>query len=74
MKESDMKNGELKMTLKECVDFIADYFKGDYEKMLIWFDADNIALGGVSPMWMIKVGRTEKLIKFIENIKEENHP
>lgn len=62
------------MNLNDCVEFVRDFFQGDDEKMLLWFDADNIALGGVSPIWMIKSGRKEKLIKFIEGIKEGNNP
>lgn len=53
-------------TLEEGFKFVLDYFKGDYEKTLMWFYIPNPALGLVSAAHMIMHGRTEKLLKFLE--------
>lgn len=39
---------------------------------LKWFTTSNPLLGNVSPIWMIKNGRENKLLKFIENCIDEN--
>jgi len=38
-----------------------------YAKGILWFETPNPLLGGISPLDMIKIGRHEKLFKFIDN-------
>jgi hypothetical protein len=48
------------------------FFKGDVEKKRLWMRTENPHLGGITPNFMIEIGREEKLLKFIETSKEEN--
>ncbi len=50
------------------------FFFQDKEKLALWFETDNVLLGGVSPNDIITVGRVEKLEKFINSSLDENHP
>jgi len=38
-----------------------------YTKGVLWFETPNPLLGGITPLDMIKMGRHEKLFKFIDN-------
>lgn len=61
--------------LKEISDLqikVREFFKCN-EKAYKWFVAKNILLGGVSPLDMIRMGRIEKLKKWINNALEENN-
>ena len=60
------------MTLEEAFEAIRDHYNGDFNKTLRWFYYENLLLGNIRPMEMIINGRTNKLIKFIENTLEEN--
>lgn len=57
---------ERKMTLEEALNLVKCYFKKEPEKYNLWLTTKNPFLGGVSPVWMIAVGRQDKLINFIE--------
>lgn len=59
-------------TLEDGFKFLLEFFKGDYEKALMWLYIPNPALGNVSAMHMIMHGRTEKLLKFLQNAHEGN--
>lgn len=52
---------------------IKDFFKNDEAKTIAWFNCPNPGLGGITPLHMIKVGRSAKLIKFIESSLEGNY-
>lgn len=41
-------------------------FDGDVTKTVVWFDTVNPMLGGLSPLEMMKFGRTKKLEKFVD--------
>jgi hypothetical protein len=43
------------------------HFNGDTDKVWLWLQERNPALGCVSPWEMIKSGRVEKLKKFIDS-------
>lgn len=47
-------------------------FFGDPEKAELWMNTPNPLLGDISPDLMIKIGREDKLMKFIENAINEN--
>lgn len=47
------------------INMVAQAFEGDAEKTFAWFRARNPMLGDVSPKEMIRLGRYERLRKFI---------
>ena len=53
--------------IANTVNLVADAFEGDVEKTVAWFRARNPLLGDVSPKEMIRLGRYERLRKFIIN-------
>ena len=46
---------------------VATIFDGDAEKTCIWFKTKNPMLGGISPRDMVRMGRQDRLRKFIVN-------
>jgi hypothetical protein len=53
--------------IANTINLVADAFDGDVEKTISWFRARNPSLGDVSPKDMIRLGRYERLRKFIIN-------
>ena len=53
--------------IAQTVNLVAQMFDGDAEKAVAWFKARNPMLGDVSPREMIRLGRYERLRKFIVN-------
>lgn len=51
---------------------VIDYFKGDMEKVILWYRTSNPHLGWMQPVEMIVLGRERKLNKFIKNTIEGN--
>jgi hypothetical protein len=51
--------------IAHTVNMVAQAFDGDSQKTLAWFRARNPLLGDVSPKEMIRLGRYERLRKFI---------
>lgn len=49
------------------INMVAKFFDGDVDKTVTWFKARNPLLGDVSPRDMIRLGRFERLRKFIIN-------
>jgi hypothetical protein len=47
------------------INLVAKQFHGDVEKTVIWFQARNPLLGDVSPKDMIRLGRFDRLRRFI---------
>ncbi len=60
--------------LEPSVIAIKNHMQWDIEKTLTWLETENPLLGGVTPVYMIKIGRIHKLIKFIKSLIEENYP
>lgn len=48
-------------------ELVAEYFNGDLEKTALWFKLKNPLLGSISPRDMIRIGRYEKLMSFIQD-------
>jgi len=48
---------------------ILTYYNRDKEKARLWLKTENPNLGKVSPNFMIKCGREDKLLKFIKASK-----
>ena len=53
--------------IASTINMVAGAFDGDPEKTAAWFRARNPMLGDVSPRDMIRLGRYERLRKFIIN-------
>lgn len=56
------------------INMVAKVFGGDVNKTVAWFRARNPLLGDVSPRDMIRLGRFERLRKFIINAMMEDAP
>lgn len=57
--------------IANTINLVAKAFEGDTEKAAAWFRARNPSLGDVSPRDMIRLGRYERLRKFIINAMME---
>ena len=55
-----------------ALNLVAEHFKGDAAKTILWFTTPNPLLGNVAPRDMIRFGRYKKLFKFIYNALAEN--
>ena len=53
--------------IASTINMVAKAFDGDAEKTSAWFRARNPMLGDVSPRDMIRLGRYERLRKFVIN-------
>lgn len=58
----------------QTINLVAQMFDGDAEKAVAWFKARNPMLGDVSPREMIRLGRYERLRKFIVNAIRDRTP
>jgi uncharacterized protein (DUF2384 family) len=54
-------------------ELVAEYFKGDITKTVLWFKTSNPMLGNMSPRDMIRLGLYKKVLKFILAAKSGNH-
>ena len=57
--------------IANTANWVAQAFNGDVNKTAAWFRACNPLLGDVSPRDMIRLGRYERLRKFIINAMNE---
>jgi hypothetical protein len=62
------------MIPQEYFNKVKKYFNGDAAKTWLWFKTNNPALGGISPLDMIKCGRENKLKLFIDSQLAGCHP
>lgn len=53
--------------IANTINMVAAVFDGDTQRTVAWFKASNPLLGDVSPRDMIRLGRYERLRKFIVN-------
>ena len=60
--------------IAQTINLVARAFDGDTAKTVAWFKARNPLLGDVSPRDMIRLGRYERLRKFIVNAMLEARP
>lgn len=73
----DRMPSELVQRLQEIgviCELVAEYFKGDPRKTALWFQMSNPSLGNMSPRDMIRFGRYQKLVKFVQNALAGNTP
>lgn len=59
--------------LDNIFDLLMEYFDGDKAKVHLWLEAPNPLLGNINPHYMIKIGREEKLLKFIKGALDEQN-
>ena len=57
--------------IANTINMVAQAFDGDVDKTVSWFRARNPLLGDISPKDMIRLGRYERLRKFIINAMTE---
>ncbi|MFM1906637.1 MAG: hypothetical protein RLZZ591_314 [Pseudomonadota bacterium] len=62
---------ELLQDIGITINLVARVFDGDTEKTVVWFQTRNPLLGDMSPKEMIRVGRFERLRKFILGALQE---
>ncbi len=65
---------ELRQRLLEwaiAINLVGNYFK-DRDKTILWFQVANPLLGNIAPRDMIRIGRFDKLLKFIQTALTEN--
>jgi len=55
-------------------DLIYKYFNGDCKKVMLWLKSPNPNLGSYTPYQMMTIGRTQKLLDFVESSIAGNHP
>ena len=54
-----------------AINLVGSYFQ-DAEKTILWFQIPNPLVGGFSPRDLIRLGRFNKLMKFIQSALDEN--
>jgi predicted nucleotidyltransferase len=60
------------MVVGALCELVAQHFRGDVVKTTLWFKTANPLLGNVSPREMIRLGRYDKLRRFVMEALEEN--
>jgi len=53
---------------------LADFFKEEPYKAVLWIMVKNPHFGNISPLQLIAMGRIHRVKQFIENAKEGNMP
>ena len=51
---------------------VLEFFEGNEDKATKWFDVPNPLLGLLKPIHMIKLGKEDKLLRFIKIRLDEN--
>jgi hypothetical protein len=54
-------------------DIVWMHFEGNLTKTIVWFATANPMLGSLSPINMIRIGKRDKLEKWIKTQIEENN-
>jgi hypothetical protein len=58
--------------IANIANLVAEFFVGDVQKVGLWFEIANPMLGNISPRNMIRIGRLNRLLKFVMTAREEN--
>ena len=58
--------------IANIITLVAEHFDADANKTALWFKTTNPSLGGISPRDMIRLGRYEKLLKFVIEASQAN--
>jgi hypothetical protein len=59
--------------IANTMNMVTEFFDGDPEKTVTWFRLSNPMLGDVSPRDMIRLGRYDRLRKFIINARTDHY-
>lgn len=59
---------------QEAYDKVLKFFGGNHDKTWAWFQSDNVGIGMITPLDMIKRGRVKKLLMFIDSQLNGNFP
>ncbi len=54
------------------INLVAGFFDGNRDKTHLWFTVPNPLLGGVNPRQMIRLGRSSKLFRLVNQALAEN--
>jgi len=55
-----------------AINLVGRFFENDLAKTVMWFHTPNPLLGNLSPRELIRMGRSAKLLKFIQIALSEN--
>ena len=58
--------------IANTANLVAEFFAGDVQRVGLWFEIANPMLGNISPRDMIRIGRLNRLLKFVMTAREEN--
>jgi uncharacterized protein (DUF2384 family) len=50
------------------------FFDGNEKKARAWMEAPNPLLGGIPPVYMVKMGRGAKLLRWVKQSIRDNEP
>lgn len=51
-----------------------DFFDFDNQKVLTWLNTKNNNFGGISPALLIAMGKGEKVLSFMDSVRDGNIP
>lgn len=57
--------------IANIANLVAEYFKGDANKVSLWFELANPMLGNITPRNMIRAGRYQNLLNFVMESRDE---
>jgi hypothetical protein len=55
-------------------ELVAEHFRGDIAKTVLWFRVANPLLGNISPRDQIRLGRYRKVLKFVLQARDASRP
>jgi hypothetical protein len=58
--------------MDRIIDLLSERFREEPQKVYRWLVSENFNFGGSKPLDLISAGREEKVLRFIENAKEES--
>ncbi|SRR5260221_245030 len=68
----ESENDEYHADLFLIYGLLRTYFKGDEDRINLWMSTPNLLLGNQIPDNMLKVGKSKKLLCFVQSNLEEN--
>ncbi len=57
---------------KKIINLVLEFFSYDLIKTCDWLDCANPLLGGISPLQMLRNGRSNKLLDMVKSLVDEN--
>jgi len=56
----------------EIIYLLTEHFSEDYEKVAAWLETPNPNFGDITPLQLMRAGRSKKVLEFILNAKFKN--